>query len=363
MPRRGRYRRLPLPERFGGAHLPVIEAIDLTRAGPPRGRFIAPRLAEAVTAAIARGEQALLFLNRRGYAPLTLCRACGFRFSCPHCDAWLVDHRFRRQLVCHHCGFLAPQPAACPKCAAAASFVACGPGVERIAEEAAALFPKARIMVLSSDLIATAERMREELQAVAEGRFDIIVGTQLVAKGHHFPKLNLVGIVDADLGPRQWRSARRRAHLPAAAPGGGPRRPRNRPRPAAFLQTHQPNHPVMRALIAGDREAFYATEIAAREQARYPPFGRLASLVISGPDRPAAEGFARRLAAAARRRGGRAGAGARGSAGRGDPRPPPVPAAGEGRARFRSVGLSARAGLAPPRRRGPGCSWRSMSIR
>ena len=228
--RRGRYRRLPLPERFGGAHLPVIEAIDLTRAGPPRGRFIAPRLAEAVTAAIARGEQALLFLNRRGYAPLTLCRACGFRFSCPHCDAWLVDHRFRRQLVCHHCGFLAPQPAACPKCAAAASFVACGPGVERIAEEAAALFPKARIMVLSSDLIATADRMREELQAVAEGRFDIIVGTQLVAKGHHFPKLNLVGIVDADLGLANGDPRAAERTLPVAAPGGGPRRPRDRPR-------------------------------------------------------------------------------------------------------------------------------------
>ncbi len=296
--RRGRYRRLPLPERFGGAHLPVIEAIDLTRAGPPRGRFIAPRLAEAVTAAIGRGEQALLFLNRRGYAPLTLCRACGFRFSCPHCDAWLVDHRFRRQLVCHHCGFLAPQPAACPKCAAAASFVACGPGVERIAEEAAALFPKARIMVLSSDLIATAERMREELQAVAEGRFDIIVGTQLVAKGHHFPKLNLVGIVDADLGlangdPRAAERTFQLLHQVAGRAG------RESGRGLGFLQTHQPNHPVMRALIAGDREAFYATEIAAREQARYPPFGRLASLVISGPDRPATEGFARRLAAAA----------------------------------------------------------------
>src|SRR5207302_9535443 len=153
--RRGRYRRVSLPERFGGAHLPSIEPIDLTREGPPRGRFIAPRLAEAVQIAIERKEQALLFLNRRGYAPLTLCRACGFRFSCPNCDAWLVDHRFRRQLVCHHCGFAMPHPPTCPKCQATDSFVAVGPGVERLEEEVRTLFPNARVLVLSSDLIAT----------------------------------------------------------------------------------------------------------------------------------------------------------------------------------------------------------------
>jgi primosomal protein N' (replication factor Y) len=295
--RRGRYRRLHLPERFGGADLPAVEAIDLTREGPPRGRFIAPRLAEAVKIALERREQALLFLNRRGYAPLTLCRACGFRFSCPNCDAWLVDHRFRRQLVCHHCGFFTPQLPACPKCQATASFVACGPGVERLEEEAAALFPQARLMVLSSDLIATTERMREEFKEIAEGHVDIVIGTQLVAKGHHFPKLNLVGIVDADLGlsngdPRAAERTFQLLHQVAGRAG------RETGRGYGYLQTHQPNHPVMRALVAGDREAFYATEIAARERAHYPPFGRLASLVISGPDRPSAEGFARRLAGA-----------------------------------------------------------------
>jgi len=296
--RRGRYRRLHLPERFGGAHMPAVEAIDLTREGPPRGRFVAPRLAEAVKIALERKEQALLFLNRRGYAPLTLCRACGFRFSCPNCDAWLVDHRFRRQLVCHHCGFFTPQLPACPKCQATASFVACGPGVERLEEEAAALFPQARLMVLSSDLIATTERMREEFKRIADGDVDIIIGTQLVAKGHHFPKLNLVGIVDADLGlangdPRAAERTFQLLHQVAGRAG------RETGRGYGYLQTHQPNHPVMKALVAGDREAFYATEIAARERAHYPPFGRLASLVISGPDRPSAEGFARRLAGAA----------------------------------------------------------------
>jgi primosomal protein N' (replication factor Y) len=296
--RRGRYHRVELPERFGGQHMPGVEAIDLTREGPPRGRYVAPRLAEAVKTALERGQQALLFLNRRGYAPLTLCRACGFRFACPNCDAWLVDHRFRRQLVCHHCGFFTPRPTVCPKCQASDSFVACGPGVERLEEEAHALFPQARIMVLSSDLIATAERMREEFKEIEDGHVDIVIGTQLVAKGHHFPKLNLVGIIDADLGlsngdPRAAERTFQLLHQVAGRAG------RESGRGYGLLQTHQPDHPVMRALIACDREAFYASEIEARERSHYPPFGRLASLVVSGPDRPSTEGSARRLCTAA----------------------------------------------------------------
>jgi primosomal protein N' (replication factor Y) len=297
---RGRYRRVSLPERFGGQHLPAIEAIDLRRAGPPRGRFVAPRLAEAVGDALARSEQALLFLNRRGYAPLTLCRACGFRLSCPNCDAWLVEHRFRRQLVCHHCGFAMPPPAACPKCQAQDSFAAVGPGVERLEEEVAALFPKARMLVLSSDLVTSVDRLRAELDDIAQGKVDIVIGTQLVAKGHHFPKLNLVGVIDADLGlsngdPRAAERTFQLLHQVAGRAG------REAGRGRAFLQTHQPEHPVMRALIAADRAAFYASEIAAREQLGYPPFGRLASLIVSGPDKAVAEGFARKLAAAAPR--------------------------------------------------------------
>jgi primosomal protein N' (replication factor Y) len=292
--RRGRYHRVALPERFGGQHLPAIEPIDLTREGPPRGRFIAPRLAEAVTAALERGEQALLFLNRRGYAPLTLCRKCGYRFSCPNCDAWLVDHRFKRRLVCHHCGYAMPPPLLCPKCEAPDSFVACGPGVERLEQEAAALFPERRILTLSSDLVETVERLRQELDAVAQAKVDIVIGTQLVAKGHHFPKLNLVGIVDADLGlsngdPRAAERTFQLLHQVAGRAG------REAGRGLGFLQTHQPEHPVMRALIAQDREAFYASEIELRERTRYPPFGRLASLVISAMDRATAEGYARTL--------------------------------------------------------------------
>ena len=294
--RRGRYAALHLPERFGGQHLPSVEAIDLRREGPPRGRFISPRLAEEVKVALERKEQALLFLNRRGFAPLTLCNACGHRMACPNCDAWLVDHRFKRRLVCHHCGYSMPPPEQCPKCEAKGSFVAVGPGVERLEQEAAELFPGARILVLSSDLVDTMERLRQELDDVAQGRFDIVIGTQLVAKGHHFPKLNLVGIVDADLGLANGdpRAAERTFQLLHPVVG---RAGREEGRGYGYLQTHQPEHPVMRALIAQDREAFYSAEIAVREKTGYPPFGRLASLLISGADKHATEAHARKIAA------------------------------------------------------------------
>jgi primosomal protein N' (replication factor Y) len=293
--RRGRYQRLALPERFGGQRLPSVEAIDLRAAPPSRGRFISPLLAGEVKTALERREQALLFLNRRGYAPLTLCRACGFRFSCPNCDAWLVDHRFRKQLVCHHCGFAMPHPHECPKCHAIDSFVACGPGVERLEEEAHELFPDARVLVLSSDLVATVERMREEFAEIAAGRFDIVIGTQLVAKGHNFPMLNLVGVVDADLGLSNGdpRAAERTFQLLHQVIG---RAGRDAGIGRGFLQTHQPDHPVMRALIAQDREAFYSAEIDVREKTHYPPFGRLASIVVSGSDKHETAAYARKLA-------------------------------------------------------------------
>ncbi|HEX7922556.1 MAG TPA: primosomal protein N' [Bradyrhizobium sp.] len=296
--RKGRYQRVALPSRFGGQRMPHIEAIDMRRAPPPRGRFISPVLAEQIRYAIERREQALLFLNRRGYAPLTLCRACGHRFACTICDAWLVDHRFRQRLVCHHCGFSMPRPNICPHCAAEESLAAVGPGVERLQEEAASIFPEARTMVLSSDLITSIETMRSELNEIAEGRVDIIIGTQLVAKGHNFPRLNLVGVIDADLGLSNGdpRAAERTFQLLNQVVG---RAGREQGRGVGYLQTHQPEHPVIKALIANDREAFYASEIDIRERTGYPPFGRLASLIISAGDRPTAEGFARKLAAVA----------------------------------------------------------------
>jgi primosomal protein N' (replication factor Y) len=298
--RTGRYQRIALASRFGGQTMPQIAAIDLRREGPPRGRFVSPPLAAAVKLAVERGEQALLFLNRRGYAPLTLCRACGHRFSCTICDAWLVDHRFRHRLVCHHCGFSMPRPNQCPQCGAEETLAAIGPGVERLQEEAAALFPQARTMVLSSDLITSIETMRAELNEIAEGRVDIVIGTQLVAKGHHFPRLNLVGVIDADLGLANGdpRAAERTFQLLNQVIG---RAGREQGRGIGLLQTHQPEHPVMKALIACDREAFYDNEIASRERTGYPPFGRLAALIVSGGERPVTEGFARRLTAVAPR--------------------------------------------------------------
>ncbi len=298
--RRERYRRLHLPERFSGAAMPALEAIDLRSEGPPRGRWIAPKLEREINETVERGQQALLFLNRRGYAPLTLCRTCGNRLRCPTCDAWLVEHRHRRRLVCHHCGFNAALPDACPKCESVNSFVACGPGVERLEEEVRALFPQARTQVLSSDLAGGVERIRAELDAIEKGKVDVVIGTQLVAKGHHFPSLALVGVVDADLGLGNGdpRAAERTFQLLHQVIG---RAGREAIAGRGFLQTHQPDHPVLQALIAGDREAFYDREIAEREEAELPPFGRLASLIVAASTAPEAESYARKLVSAAPR--------------------------------------------------------------
>ena len=255
-----------------------------------------------------------------------------------------------------------PRPQTCPHCAAEESLVAVGPGVERLQEEAAALFPEARTMVLSSDLITSIETMRSELNEIAEGRVDIIIGTQLVAKGHNFPRLNLVGVVDADLGLSNGdpRASERTWQLLNQVIG---RAGREQGRGVGYLQTHQPDHPVMKALIACDREAFYDSEIDLRERTLYPPFGRLASLIISAGDRPSAEGFAPppRCARAARR--ARRGAGPGGSPARRDQGPLPLPHPGEIGARFRPVGLFARTGSPSARSRRAIKSSKSTSIR
>ena len=229
--RRNRYARLKLPERFGGQHLPHVEAIDMRTQGPARGRFIAPRLAEAIKLALEKKEQALLFLNRRGYAPLTLCRSCGYRLACQNCDAWLVDHRFKRRLVCHHCGFSMPQPKTCPQCSAVDSFAPVGPGVERLQEEAAALFPEARTIVLSSDLMESVERLREELDGVAAGQVRHHHRHATRGQGPSLPEAQSGRHRRCRSRACEWRSARGRAHLSAAASGVGARRPRGRAGP------------------------------------------------------------------------------------------------------------------------------------
>ncbi len=293
----GRYRALHLRTRFGAAAMPDLSLIDMRRHPPARGGFISPVLVEKIGQAVERGEQALLFLNRRGYAPLTLCRVCGHRFQCPNCSSWLVEHRFRSQIQCHHCGYHERTPDACPECGTLDHLVACGPGVERIAEEIDSHFPKARTIVLSSDLMGV-KRLRLELEAIAKGEVDIVVGTQLVAKGHHFPKMTCVGIVDADIGLSNGdpRAAERTFQLLNQVTG---RAGRTGLKSQGLIQTYQPQHPVMQAIVSGDAQAFYDREIGERERAILPPFGRLASLIISAETRAEAEAHARGLRQAA----------------------------------------------------------------
>lgn len=293
----GRYNTIHLHTRFGDAAMPDLHLVDMRRHPPERGGFLSPVLLRGIGKTIEKGEQALLFLNRRGYAPLTLCRVCGHRFQCPQCSSWLVEHRFRNQLQCHQCGHSEPTPDHCPECGTFDHLVACGPGVERIAEEVEKHFPEARTIVLSSDLMGV-KRLRLELEAIVKGEADIVIGTQLVAKGHNFPLMTLVGIVDADLGLANGdpRAAERTFQLLSQVTG---RAGRTGLKSHGLLQTYQPQHPVMQAIVSGDASAFYEREIVEREKAVLPPFGRLASIIVSADTRAEAETHARGLRAAA----------------------------------------------------------------
>jgi len=295
---RGRYQRVALTHRFGRAQLPELHAIDLRKNPARQGRFLSSSLLEEIDKTLARGEQSLLFLNRRGFAPLTLCRVCGHRFGCPNCSSWLVEHKFRSILLCHHCGYHMPTPEACPSCGALDHLAACGPGVERIADEVREEFAQARLMVLSADLTGSVGQMRRELAAIEKGEVDIVIGTQLVAKGHHFPHMTFVGVVDGDLGLMGGdpRGSERAFQLLSQVTG---RAGREHQSAYALIQTHQPDHPVIQALIASDAAGFYAQEIAARRRDHMPPFGRLGALIISDITRTGAQSYARLLREAA----------------------------------------------------------------
>ncbi|GIK99399.1 MAG: primosomal protein N' [Alphaproteobacteria bacterium] len=294
----GRYGAVHLPGRHGGAALPEIVAIDMRRDRPPRQSFVSPSLRGALAATIGAGEQAMLFLNRRGYAPLTLCRACGHRLQCPRCTAWLVEHRLAGRLMCHHCGHESRLPSACPSCAAEGSLAACGPGVERLAEEVASLLPKARIEVVTSDTVTGPAAAEAFVRRMQRHEIDLLIGTQIVAKGHHFPMLTLVGVVDADLGLHggDLRAAERTYQLLHQVAG---RAGRAAHRGRVLLQTFDPQHPVMQALVSGDRERFLEEEAEDRRRAGMPPFGRLAALILSAADPEAVDAAARALARAA----------------------------------------------------------------
>ena len=294
----GVYTKIDLADRFGGAKLPHIDTVDLTEETPERGRWLAPRLVEEMRARLERGEQSLLFLNRRGYAPLTLCRNCGFRFQCPNCSAWLVEHRLSRRLACHHCGHETAPPANCPECGEPECLVACGPGVERIADEVAEILPEARIAVATSDTLNSPGRAAQFIAEVEAGAVDVIVGTQLVTKGFHFPELTLVGVVDADLGLEggDLRAAERTYQQVAQVAG---RAGRGAKPGEVLIQTRHPKAAVIAALAAGDRDAFYEAETEARRHAGAPPFGRWAAIIVSSEDENEAREAAKRIGATA----------------------------------------------------------------
>lgn len=294
----GRYAELKLPGRYGAAEMPTIEAIDLIQQPPERGRWLAPKLVTALEETLAKGEQSLLFLNRRGYAPLTLCRTCGHRFQCPNCTAWMVEHRLTRRLACHHCGHVLPTPRACPECKEEDSLVACGPGVERIADEVTALFPEAKTAVVTSDTIWSPAKAAEFVGRMEAGDIDIVVGTQLVTKGYHFPNLTLVGVVDADLGLEggDLRAAERTFQQIRQVSG---RAGRGAKPGHVFIQTHSPKAQVMQALVTGDADAFYEAETEARRDAGAPPFGRYAAIVVSSEEQACANEIARLVARSA----------------------------------------------------------------
>ena len=294
----GHYKELKLPGRYGAVQMPTISAIDLLKDAPKRGRWIAPTLVRAIDEVLVRGEQVLLFLNRRGYAPLTLCRTCGHRFQCPNCTAWMVEHRLIGRLQCHHCGHIMPPPRECPECKAEDSLVAVGPGVERIADEVALLFPEARRVIVTSDTLWSPAKAAEFVGRMEAGDIDIVIGTQLVTKGYHFPNLTLVGVIDADLGLQggDLRAAERSFQQIAQVSG---RAGRGTKPGRVFVQTHEPNAPVVRALVSGDAESFYTAETESRREANAPPFGRMAAIIVSSENLREAQATAQAIARAA----------------------------------------------------------------
>lgn len=290
-----KYAYIALPARHAGAELPAMHVVDLKKNQPARGRFLSPALEEALHANFAAKEQSLLFLNRRGYAPLTLCRTCGHRFQCPSCSAWLVEHRRLQKLQCHHCGYAEAAPRLCPSCGSAEDLVACGPGVERIQEEIQNLLPDARTLVLASDVVTSPKVLSQSVQMIEKHEVDVIIGTQMIAKGHHFPSLTLVGVVDADLGLsggdlRAGERTFQMLHQVAGRAGRGQKPGR------VYLQTYMPDQMVIRALAAHDRDRFLEVETAERQKAGMPPFGRLAAVIVSGADETRLDQFCRALA-------------------------------------------------------------------
>lgn len=273
----GRYQELTLTSRHGSASLPDIKTIDMRKQ--PRG-WISPPLLEALHETLARGEQSILFLNRRGYAPLTLCHSCGHRFNCLNCDAWMVEHKRTNKLHCHHCGHEQETPKECPECHKPDTLIPCGPGVERVHEIIEKLVPEARCRIITSDEITSVDGLNDLVAQIRNHEVDILIGTQILAKGHHFPLITLVGVVDADLGLSggDLRCAERTYQLLHQVSGRAGREERPG---TVLLQTFQPDHPLMEAMVSQNRDHFNSLELQERHEHGMPPFGRLVSITLA----------------------------------------------------------------------------------
>ncbi|MER2520168.1 MAG: primosomal protein N' [Bdellovibrionales bacterium] len=296
--RQGKYGSARMINRFGVARMPEIKLIDLRACEMGSQRFLSPPLLKALTETLEKKQQAMLFLNRRGYAPLTLCRACGHRLQCPNCTSWLIEHKAIGKLRCHHCDYVTKIPQACPSCKAEGKFAACGPGIERIAEELRAVLPAARFSIMASDTLSGPQAAQELVRQMAEHELDLLIGTQIMAKGYHFPALTLVGVIDADLGlgggdPRATERTFQLLQQMAGRSGRAEEAGR------VLLQTTAPEHPVMQALVKGDRDAFMQAELQERAAWRLPPVCKLASLTVSGAHAPEVIALANELAAKA----------------------------------------------------------------
>lgn len=294
----GKYDSVRLTSRYAAALLPEIKILDLKKDKPQKGTWgvswLAPTLVNALKENLEKGEQSVLFLNRRGYAPLTICRDCGHRIQCPNCTAWLTEHKRTHSLVCHHCGYTSSIPSCCPECGSEDGLTACGPGVERIAEEVKGRFPDARIEILSSDITSSLADVSEVIRKMEKGEVDILIGTQILAKGHHFPSLTLVGIVDADLGlmGSDLRASEQTFQLLSQVSG---RAGRGEKKGTVYLQTLYPENAVLQALIANDRDKFLTLEKKTRKILKMPPYGKLAAIIVTGNNQNAAENVAIRL--------------------------------------------------------------------
>ena len=291
----GKYQHIHLPERFAGAVLPEIELVDMRQKEKGPVKFISKRLQDALKDKMAHHEQSLLFINRRGYAPLVLCRACGTRLQCPHCSAWLTVHKNTGVIQCHHCGYTRQMPTECPCCHEKESLVACGPGVERVAEEVLSLFPMARIAEITSDTLTSPEQFEDLLNRIQNGMIDILIGTQMLAKGHHFPNLTLVGVIDADMGLAggDLRAGERTFQLLNQVMG---RAGRESKKGLALLQTYTPDNLILKALQENNRNAFLHEEMTARKLLKMPPYGKLVGIIISSKNNALAYQTAKNIA-------------------------------------------------------------------